>query len=251
MDRKALQKLTVKALRELAREVGVPGRTRLTKPQLVEAISARQEAVVKGTAPEPQAGTPAPAPEITAHGDAPGSGSESGGRPRADVSLTDVGQLPERYGQSRVVLLLQKPGYLYAYWELRDDQLDGARKDLGEWGTLTLRVKEVRGSDWYDITVHSPVGDWFFRTDWLGRTVCLELGLRGSAGRFIVLAVSNRVTIPTGKASDRIDPEWSVRDADFERMYALSGGLNPGAGSADIQRLLREGWLPSSGSSKS
>ena len=147
-----------------------------------------------------------------------------------------------------MVLLLQKPGYLYAYWELRDDHLDNARKELGDWGALTLRVKDVLGGAWYDITVHSPVGDWFFRTEWVGRTVLLELGLLGPDGRFLVLATSNRVGIPTGKASDRVDPEWAVRDAEFERIYALSGGLaNQAGGSGDIQRMLREGWLPSSG----
>lgn len=247
MDRNALKKLTVKALRELARELGVPGRTRMTKPQLVEAISAHQERA----ASQPDIPPPAPSPslqEVQAHGEAPSSGSS---RPRADVTLTDVGQLPERYGHSRVVLLLQKPGFLYTYWELRDDHLDDARAQLGEWGSLILRVKDQHGPDWYDITVHSPVGDWFFRTDWLGRTVFLDLGLRAADGRFVTLATSNRVEIPTGKASDRVDPEWMVRDEEFARMYALSGGLNPGSGSGDIQRLLREGWLPSSGSNPS
>jgi hypothetical protein len=142
---------------------------------------------------------------------------------------------------------MQKPGYLYAYWELRDDHLDDARKELGDRGALTLRVNDVQTSDWYDITVHSPVGDWFFRTDWVGRTVRVDLGLLGPDGRFLVLASSNALPIPTGKPSDRVDPEWAVRDAEFERIYALSGGLNQAGGSADIQRVLREGWLPSSG----
>ena len=98
-----------------------------------------------------------------------------------------------------------------------------------------------------DIEVHSPVGDWFFPVEWHGHRVRVDLGLRGPDGSFVLLASSNEVTLPLARPSDRTDPEWAVLENEFEAIYALSGGIAQGD-SAQLQRVMREGWGPSSSS---
>ena len=87
----------------------------------------------------------------------------------------------------------------------------------------------------------------FFPVEWHGHRVRVDLGLRGPDGSFVLLASSNEVTLPLARPSDRTDPEWAVLESEFEAIYALSGGIAQGD-SAQLQRVMREGWGPSSSS---
>jgi len=158
--------------------------------------------------------------------------------------LSELGDLPQHYDSTRIVLLVQKPGYLYAYWEVREDDLAAARARIGRTDArLVMRAHNLTEGHHTDIEVHCPVGDWFFQSEWTGAEVRVDIGLKGPDGRFIVLASSNVVGVPTGKPSDRVDPEWAIQESEFEAIYALSGGLHQGD-SAQLQRLMREGWGP-------
>jgi hypothetical protein len=238
MTPQTLNKMTVKALRDLARELSVAGYTRMKKAELVDAIAACQREPAK--APQAAMGTMPPPVEAT---------SSAGSAPpqRHAPRLSDLGDLPARYGRTRATLMVQKPDYLYAYWEILDEDLAAARASMGRVeARLVMRAHNVSAGIHTDIEVHAPVGDWFFKTDWAGNRVKVEIGLKGPDGRFIVLAVSNEVDLPSAKASDRVDPEWAIQEDQFEAIYALSGGFSPGD-SAQLQRLMREGWGPSSG----
>lgn len=238
MNPEALSKMTVKALRDLARELSVPGFSRLKKAELIEAVLARQAAPAAPTGPAPALAEAAGAPAPTS-GPAPGPRHEG---PR----LSELGELPQHYGRTRITLMVQKPGYLYAYWEVREEELAAARARIGRAdGRLVMRAQNLTEGHHTDIEVHCPVGDWFFRSEWHGHRVRVDLGLRGPDGQFIVLASSNEVELPLARPSDRTDPEWAVQEGEFEAIYALSGGLAQGD-SAQLQRVMREGWGPSS-----
>jgi len=240
MTPQTLNKMTVKALRDLARELSVTGYSRMKKGELVDAIVARQREPHR----EPRAAVGAMPPPVQAPSSAPT------GPARHAPRLSDLGDLPVRYGRTRATLMVQKPDYLYAYWEIRDEDLASARASLGRVDArLVMRAHNVSAGVHTDIEIHAPVGDWFFRTDWAGSRVKVEIGLKGPDGRFIVLAVSNEVGLPPTQASDRVDPEWAIQEDQFEAIYALSGGLDQGD-SAQLQRIMREGWGPSSGGSR-
>jgi hypothetical protein len=236
MTRETLNKMTVKALRDLARELSLSGHTRMKKAELVEAIAARQ------ASPEP---APAP-PAVTAAPEAPSSPPAE--RKVFPPQLSELGELPQQYGRTQIVLMLQKPGYLYAYWEVREEDLAAARARIGRVDArLVMRAHNLTGGIHTDIEVHCPVGDWFFHTEWGGVRVRVDIGLRAPDGHFIVLAKSNELELPTGGPSDRVDAEWAVQESEFEALYALSGGMDQGD-SAQLQRVMREGWgLSSSG----
>jgi|GEM_PF-2389798 hypothetical protein len=240
MKPEVLNKMTVKALRDLARELSVTGFSRMRKPELVEAILARREA------PRSTAASKRPAVPAAAEAAVPASAPSSAPQRPAPPSLTELGDLPTHYDRTRITLMVQKPGYLYAYWEIREDDLAGARARIGRVDArLVMRANNLTEGHFNDIEVHCPVGDWFFPCDWAGHRVRVDFGLRGPDGRFILLASSNEVVLPLARASDRVDPEWAVQESEFEAIYALSGGLDQGD-SAQLQRVMREGWGPSS-----
>lgn len=242
MKPETLKKMTVKALRDLAREFSVPGFSRMRKAELIEALQARREIS------EP------PAPAVAATGaavEAPASAPASPPAQRpSPPRLSELGDLPQQYGKTQITLLLQKPGYLYAYWEVREEDLAAARARIARADArLVMRAHNLSAGHFTDIEVHCPVGDWFFRSEWGGARVRVDIGLRGPDGQFIVLASSNELELPTGRPSDRVDAEWAVQESEFEAMYALSGGLDQGD-SAQLQRVIREGWGPSSAGSR-
>lgn len=240
MTPQTLSKMTVKALRDLARELSVKGYSRMKKDELVDAIAARQR--------EPDRAAPAAVGTMPPPVQAPSS--PAGPPQRPAPRLSDLGDLPPRYGRTRATLMVQKPEYLYAYWEIRDDELASARASMGRVDArLVMRAHNLSAGVHTDIEIHAPVGDWFFKTAWSGSRVKVEIGLKGPDGRFIVLAVSNEVGVPSAKASDRIDPEWAIQEDQFEAIYALSGGFTQGD-SAQLQRVMREGWGPASGGSR-
>jgi len=72
------------------------------------------------------------------------------------------------------------------------------------------------------------------------RTYCVEIGLVSPSGRFVALARSNRATTPRDAPSEVTDVEWMVPDWEFERIYALSGGLEAGKGSAELLELMHK-----------
>ncbi len=240
MEHAILSRMTLNALRALAHELGVDGADAMEKEHLVATL-------VAAPARADAAATMDHAPGAPGHSVAASQPAQAA--PVSPPRLAALGELPERYGITRVVLMVQKPGHLYAYWEVTDADMAAARARAGDNHTLTLRVRDLSGDVCHDIEIHEPVGDWFFTTrlDW--RRVRVELGLVTADGRFVEITRSAETAQPASMPSSRSDPKWSVKEGDFESIYALSGGLSERGGSEQIQRILREGWLPSSGGS--
>ncbi len=260
MEQSVLSKMTVKALRALAHELGVKRANSMKKKRLIAALMAVSGQSKAVSAMDQVSGAPDqsldPSPAVHPD-DAPFQGSSSlfqgssssvlkPAMPTAAPRLSELSELPEHYGTTRVVLLVQKPGYLYTYWEITEDDLNQARAKANGDHVMVLRVREQPGDGFHDIEIHSPVGDWFFSFALNWQQIFVELGLLTADGRFISLARSADATQAVSTPSARTDPKWSVREGEFESIYALSGGLTQRGGSEQIQRILREGWSPSS-----
>jgi len=161
-------------------------------------------------------------------------------------------ELPPKYGDTRIVLMVRDPHWVFSYWEVSDDKrMQVEREAGGSWNNLrkVLRVYDVTGKDFngsnanrfFDIDINTEAANWYINVGEADRSWCVELGVITSGGKFILIARSNIVTTPRDSASDVIDEEWMTIEEDFLKLYGLWGGF-PGAspGKAKIKKIMRE-----------
>ena len=148
-------------------------------------------------------------------------------------------QVPEGYGETRIVLQVRDPFWMHAYWEIsRETALDLAR-ELGESlssSRLTLRVNDMTNRDGADsgrqiaIDVHPFADNWYINVCEPDRSYCVDLGLTSGSDQFRFIARSNVVRTPRVGPSDVRDEEWlSIRAleavAQGPRVYTASPGI--------------------------
>jgi len=264
-----------KSLLKVAAELGIRGRSRMRKSQLVKAIlqAARtgtpgvtteapgqrgdrlsrrptrplrervlvrrswreQQAVVQHAKYEAKVAEPAKVAELA----------------KAPASRPEKMELPVSYQDDRVVLLVRDPYWVHAYWEVSRRTLIKAKAALKEdWygATSILRVYDVTGLDFdgrnanssFDVEITGGASNWYVDTGVPNRTYCVDLGLLSPSGKFVLLARSNKATTPRDAPSEAFDEEWMIPDWEFEKVYALSGGFDIGAGSIELKQLMEK-----------
>jgi uncharacterized protein len=73
------------------------------------------------------------------------------------------------------------------------------------------------------------------------RSYRIDIGYLSKNGQFYVLARSNVVTTPRAGMSDVIDENWADFDfAKADKIFAMSGGFDPGASSLELKQLFEE-----------
>lgn len=140
-----------------------------------------------------------------------------------------VPELPGGYDETRVVLMVRDPDWLYAYWEIADEHrgfLDAALEGKPEDWRVTLRVYELDNKmAFFDLDVGRDLGDWHIQVNKPHTSFYCQLGLK-NGGRFIPLAVSRPVTTPRNAMSDLADEEWMLVTDDEQRMLKRIGKLD-------------------------
>lgn len=190
-------------------------------------------------APSVKKKTASAAPRISAVSQAPEGPSS------APVSCAEpVRELPSNYGDNLIYLMVRDPRWIYAYWELQKDYVEGRRESLGgTWGEIctVLRVYDVTESTaepaYQDLYLGGITDHWHIHAC-PDRSYYVEIGLLHKDGRFLSLARSNSVHMPLASMSDVLDEQWM--DIDFDKVYALSGGFEVGKSSQELRRLMEE-----------
>jgi uncharacterized protein len=155
-------------------------------------------------------------------------------------------ELPNNYSDDKITLMVRDPYWAYCYWEVTQRKLEMVKAGLGGDGSgasLTLRLYDVTSIEFdggnahshQDLGVYERVGNCYLHIGRPSRSFIVDLGLMSRDGRFITLARSNTVNTPSDRVSDLLDEEWVLPDADFERIFALSGGYSVGHSSADVR----------------
>lgn len=137
-------------------------------------------------------------------------------------------ELPERYNETRMVLLLRDPAWAYAYWDVRDKQMEEVANEPGFSG-LSLRLIEMDNLDMQDHTVVDSVdipvqpedNRWYINLPQLDTNYYTEL-VAHYEENWSVLARSNPVSVPSGGIAQDV----SVSDQSYtseETIVALSG----------------------------
>jgi hypothetical protein len=267
MSKEKWQALSRPELQELAQKKGIVGASRMTKDKLVSALVRLAKARAKVKEKRPAKAAPNARSRAVArpqrHAAHHGNGSVSleeqverakydVGVPTKDLSAKVPRDLPRGYGKDRIVCMVRDPYWLHAYWELTRQAVQRAEAALGqEWhgakpilrlidvttgGTTSATESPVR-----DIDIHGGCNNWYIDVNNPPRSYRVDVGYLAKNGQFYVLARSNVVTTPRAGMSDVIDENWA--DFDFEkadRIFAMSGGFDPGASSLELKQLFEE-----------
>lgn len=159
-------------------------------------------------------------------------------------------RLPDAYGQDRIVAMTRDPYWVCVYWEITDETLMRAMQSLGKAQLNARRILRVytvdgqkEGSEriLFDVSLTLEARNWYINVGGPGRSYRIEIGLLTVGGKFVCLASSNFVSTPRDRMSDVLDEKWMSLPAEYEEMYALSGGLTRGVSSPELhERLARE-----------
>jgi hypothetical protein len=265
MSTEKWQSLTRNDLQELAQKRGITGVSRMTKDALIAALAklaklakARAKARDKA-APKPRSkARTRPQLHAASHGNGASTEEQIGrskydvGVPTKDLSAKIPKELPRGYGKDRIVVMVRDPFWLHSYWELTRQAVQRAEAALGQdWygAKPILRLLDVSMGDTTstsesvlrDIDIHGGCNNWYIDVANPPRSYRIDIGYLAKSGQFYVLARSNTVTTPRAGMSDVIDENWADFDfAKADKIFAMSGGFDPGASSLELKQLFEE-----------
>lgn len=153
--------------------------------------------------------------------------------------------------KDRLVLMVRDPYWLHVVWAVTRHSVRRAEAALAEhWHTAqpVLRLLEVDGGQTTstaerlarEIEVHGGVTNWYIEVSSPPQSFRVELGYKSAGGKFFSLCRSNIVHTPAADSGDVIDENWTDVAANYERVYALSGGYAEDKQSGDLQELFEE-----------
>ncbi len=172
--------------------------------------------------------------------------------PRGRSAGEDAFVIPLGYGDTRIVLLVKDPWWLYAYWEVHPSDARRAKSRLTPEEVIglqsVLRVYDVTGgaepetaAHWMDVPLSGLATNWYLNTNAPDHAFVVEIGLLTRGGRFLAVARSNQVRAPRSSPSDVIDEEWRIADEPFWKLLDLAGcvgmGSSPGAAKSALERV--------------
>jgi hypothetical protein len=111
-------------------------------------------------------------------------------------------EIPELYGEDRLVLMTKDPEYLFAYWEITPEKIAageaGKRRgeDYREAMRLNWAARDLFERNFAVLPVSLDARKWYLRVPFSGLSYQIELGWLGSQGHFIALLTSNPSDAP-------------------------------------------------------
>ena len=206
MDRAELSSLAVKDLRSLAEANGMPRSGRMKKDELVQALIP----LLTRTRLAPTIAPPA-SPAGSSHLETPA--------PVLPPSHEGL-PIPDRYGRDRLVLMVQDPHHIFAYWEVTPGNLDQARARAGEGWTPVLVVSTPTGTEQREVDLRG--GNYYLAVAPASHYRAV-LALRDRYGNLHTLAESGEAFTPVAGPSTSTDEQWMVVDETFQELLSLAG----------------------------
>lgn len=207
-ERPPLEDMTLRQLRRVASECGVSRYSRMRKEQLLASIRDIQRGM----------GTPSPIRKLEAQEEVEAAKFDVGQEDRAGGSLAAVDEgladLPQGYGESRVVLMPRDPQWAYAYWDIPNEHKEDLRRQGGQ--QLALRLYDATDINLSYQSPHSIqeypcdelAREWYLPIPVSDRDYIVDIGYRCFDGRWLVLARSAAVRVPPVYPSDWIEDQF-------------------------------------------
>ena len=164
----------------------------------------------------------------------------------------DLGELPDGYGESRIMLMPRDPQWAYAYWDVPNAHKEELRCQGGQ--QLAIRIYDVTDVDLNSQAAHSVqeylcdemAREWYLPIPVSDRDYAADIGYRCADGRWLVLARSATVSIPPVYPSDWIEDAFATVNWDDnlqgKTVYNLippakKQAMNAEAAKSDSDRL--------------
>ena len=251
-ERPPLEEMTLRQLRRVASEYKISRYSRMRKAELLASI---QEAIRKTEQSRfSQDSLDMQEEKVKA------TKFEVGQEDNVKESLADVdsdlGELPDGYGESRIVLMPRDPQWAYTYWDIPNGHKDELRRQGGQ--QLALRIYDVTDIDINNQAPHSVqeylcdelAREWYLPIPVSDRDYVADVGYRCADGRWLVLARSASVSIPPVYPSDWIEDAFVTVNWDEDlkgktvynlvppaKKQAMSMGMGTDTGTAPGDRL--------------
>ncbi|NJR25365.1 MAG: DUF4912 domain-containing protein [Richelia sp. CSU_2_1] len=213
-ERPPLEEMTLRQLRRVASECGVSRYSRMRKTQLLASIQEIQRTKFSYS----------PSRTLEAQEAVEAAKFELGQEDRTGGSLSSVDEgladLPNGYGESRVVLMPRDPEWAYTYWDIPNDRKEEMRRLGGQ--QLALRIYDVTDISLDSQSPHSIqeypcdelAREWYVPIPVSDRDYAIDIGYRCADGRWLVLARSAEVRVPPIYPSDWIEDHFITLDWD-------------------------------------
>jgi hypothetical protein len=148
------------------------------------------------------------------------------------------GNIPWGYGQTRITAIPRDPYTVFAYWEFPDEALAAARRKISARDAgIVLRVYDTtyrmfdgtNAHAWFDIPVDRSTNRYYLHLNRPATTFTLDIGLKGSDGRFAAIARSGPAETPRDSMSGDSRVEWkTVPSSESFRPYLHRFKPHPG-----------------------
>ncbi len=211
MKRDFLEALSVEELCQVGRDLGIDIYSLIKKADLVELIFENLE-------PEEESNN------LLINGEGL---KYTPARCIAEESLESIEYpIPERYDETKIVLMLRDPDWAFAYWDIETSLTAGLKSDE-KFSSLILRVYDNNDRSFYfDIKIQFSDMGWYIKLPRRDSSYVIELGYI-SGGMYTVLAESNTIYTPCGSLAAEKDLKWYSDTT--ERLIDLSqtGLLSP------------------------
>ncbi|MBE9012366.1 DUF4912 domain-containing protein [Pseudanabaenaceae cyanobacterium LEGE 13415] len=214
-ERPPLTEMTLRQLRRVASEYGVSRYSRMRKDQLLASIQEIER--TRFSTPTPtrtlEAQEAVEATKFDVGQDDPQLEPVVNENVLATVDA-DLIDLPEGYGESRVVLMPRDPQWAYTYWDIPNEHKQELRRQGGQ--QLALRLYDVTDINFESQAAHSVqeypcdemAREWYLPVPLSDRDYAIEVGYRATDGRWLVLARSAPVRVPPVYPSDWIEDHF-------------------------------------------
>ncbi len=143
--------------------------------------------------------------------------------PRQIFLEENLGELPDSYGTGRLFLVARDPHWLFAYWDLTNQQMDEYRHRSSDQ-RLVLRLFEKNHSHpAQELTIHPGARNWYLPVNKGATSYTAELGFWQHNGSFYIIGRSGDATTPADNVSNDTTARFATIPVEvtFTELIAL------------------------------
>lgn len=145
---------------------------------------------------------------------------------------SELSDLPDSYGETRVVLLPVDPYLLHVYWEVTPVELEKAKYQLGDehgQSQAVLRCYDVtniifdgtNANGSFDVYIDLLSQSWYVHLLSPEKSYFVELGFKTEDGRFYRIARSNIADIPPDRPALNSDEHYMFVAGDYDVLQTI------------------------------